>query len=435
MAERATPARVHVLVDLAQRPGSGGHVKVWERLAAAAVGMETELDLTVHFAGETPGTRSLARNVRFKSHRSIFSSSRLPFLADMPDHADLAPYHPALARDLESAEVIHTTDAYFVFARTAERLARRRRLPLVTSIHTDTPRYTSVFAAATIERLFGEGRVARLLKEGAALPRRAEERMRARLAEHQRRCAAVVVSRPDQLEPLGRLLSPARVSLLRRGVDRDVFHPRPAERAWLERAFDVPSGRVVVMAVGRLDRGKNVMTAVEAVHTLVGEGLPVHLLCVGEGPERRAIFARLGTRASCPGTLAPTDLARVYASTDVVAHPSLIEETSNICLEALACGRPLLVAAESGGGRHVVEGETGLVVRGGDPASWVEALRRVVTDEALRARLGVAAAAWAVDGIPTWREVLFDDLLAVWQRARTTTFARGTPEQSSGRTN
>ena len=430
MADDAALARVHVLVDLAQRPGSGGHVKVWERLAAAAIGLETELDLTVHFAGDVSGTRALASNVRFKTHRSIFSSSRLPFLADMPDHADLAPYHPVLARDLAGAEVIHTTDAYFVFARTAERLARRRRLPLVTSIHTDTPRYTSVFAAATIERLFGEGRVARLLNERAALPDRAEARMRARLAEHQRRCAAVVVSRPDQLEPLGRLLSPARVSLLRRGVDRDVFRPRPADRAWLDGVFDVPSGRVVIMVVGRLDRGKNVMTAVEAVHTLVGEGLPVHLLCVGEGPERRAIFARLGTRASCAGTLAPTDLSRAYASADVVAHPSLIEETSNICLEALACGRPLLVAAESGGGRHVVEGETGLVVRGGDPASWVEALRRVVTDEGLRARLGAAAAAWAVDGIPTWREVLLDDLLAVWRRARTTSVVQRKPQQS-----
>jgi glycosyltransferase involved in cell wall biosynthesis len=259
--------------------------------------------------------------------------------------------------------------------------------------------------------------------------------MRARLAEHQRRCAAVVVSRPDQLEPLGRLLSPARVSLLRRGVDRDVFRPRPADRAWLERAFDVPSGRIVIMVVGRIDRGKNVMTAVEAVRTLVGEGLPAHLLCVGEGPERRAIFARLGTRASCPGTLGPTDLARAYASADVVAHPSLIEETSNICLEALACGRPLLVAAESGGGRHVVEGETGLVVRGGDPTSWAEALRRVVSDEGLRARLGAAAAAWSVDGIPSWRQVLLDDLLAVWQRARTTTFASRNPERNPGSAN
>ena len=416
--DRNGPTRVHVLVDLARRPSSGGHVKSWERLAAAAVRLAESLDLTVHFAGEATDTRPLASNVRFVTHRSIFSSARLPFLPEVPDHADLAPFHPELARSLEAADVVHTTDAYFAFARTAERVTRRRRVPLVTSIHTDTPRYTSLFTAATIERHFGHGRLARLLKEGAALPRRAEARMLSRFAAHQRRCAAVVVSRPDQLEPFSRELSPRPVSLLRRGIERDVFRPRPADRPWLERTFDIPAGRVVVVMVGRLDRVKNVMTVVEALQRLVAEGLPLHLLCAGEGPDRAAIFARLGMMASCPGTVAPADLARVYASADIVAHASRIEDASNVVLEALSCGRALLVAGESGSGRHVTDGETGIVVERNDVDSWAHALRRVATDEPLRAALGRRAAEWAVRGIASWSDVLSEDLVAVWDRAR-----------------
>src|SRR4051812_15199553 len=152
MAEEvARPARVHVLVDLQRRPSSGGHVKVWERLAGAAAAAPELVDLTVHFAGAGATTDALAANVRFKSHRSIFSSSRLPFLAAVPDHADLAPFHPELARELQSADLLHTTDAYFAFARTAEQVAARRSVPLVTSIHTDTPRYSALFTAATID--------------------------------------------------------------------------------------------------------------------------------------------------------------------------------------------------------------------------------------------------------------------------------------------
>ncbi|HEX3696383.1 MAG TPA: glycosyltransferase [Polyangia bacterium] len=412
------PTRVHVLVDLQQRPGAGGQVKVWERLAAAATTASGLLDLTIHFAGEAADARHLTDNVRFQTHRSIFSTARLPFLSDTPDHADLGRFHQELARALEGADVLHTTDAYFAFARTAERMAERRRLPLVTSIHTDTPSYTSVFTAATIEKLFGRGRLARFLNEGAALPRRAAARMHRRLADHQRRCQAVLVSRPEHLAPLGRLLSPQRVSLLRRGVDRAVFSPRPADRSWLENRFDIPAGRVVVLVVGRLDRGKNILTAVEAVSALVAEGLPLSLLCVGEGPERKTIFDRLGMLASCPGTLAPADLARVYAAVDLVAHPSTIEETSNISLEALACARPLLVAAESGSGRHITDGETGVVVAGSDPEAWTRALRILATDQALRARMGAAAGRWAERGIPTWQDVLLEDLLPVWQRVR-----------------
>jgi glycosyltransferase involved in cell wall biosynthesis len=409
---------VHVLVDLARRPSSGGHVKSWERLAAAAVGLADTLDLTVHFAGEAPATRALADNVRYVTHRSIFSSARLPFLPPVPDHADLAPFHPGLARSLAHADVVHTTDAYFAFARTAERVARRRRVPLVTSIHTDTPSYTRLFTAATIERLIGRGRVARVLAELAS--RRAEARMLGRFATHGRSCAAVVVSRPDQIEPFGRRLAPRPVTLLRRGIERDVFRPRPADRPWLEQTFDIPAGRIVVVMVGRLDRVKNVMTVVDAIARLVAEGLPLHLLCAGEGSDRAAIFARLGMRASCPGTVAPADLARVYASADVVAHASHIEDASNVVLEALSCGRPLLVAAESGSGRHVVDGDTGLVVAPNDVESWALALRRVATDVPLRDRLAARAAEWAESGIATWRDVLRDDLMSVWDRARTT---------------
>jgi glycosyltransferase involved in cell wall biosynthesis len=418
MADRSGQARVHVLVDLARRPGAGGHVKCWERLGAAAVGLADALDLTVHFAGENAETHALSSNVRFTTHRPVFSSARLPFLAPVPDHSDLAPFHPDLARSLAEADVVHTTDAYFAFARTAERVSRRRGIPLVTSIHTDTPRYTALFTAATIEHLFGEGRVSRLLTRGADLPRRAEERMLRRFAAHQQRCAAVVVSRPDQLEPFGRALSPARVSLLRRGVDREVFHPRAPERAWLEETFDVPPGRLVVVMVGRLDRVKNVLTVVDAIARLVAEGSPLHLVCAGEGPDLKAVYARLGARASCPGTIPPADLARLYASADVVAHASHIEDASNVVLEALACGRPLLVAAESGSGRFVTDGDTGLVVERNDAAAWADALRRVATDEGLRARLGARAAEWARNGIASWQDVLRDDLLAVWDRAR-----------------
>jgi glycosyltransferase involved in cell wall biosynthesis len=409
------PLRVSVLVDLLHRPDAGGHVKAWEKLARAAIGVGG-LDLTVHYARLEPGLEALADNVRFRFHRPAFSTARLPFLSHVPDHTDLARHHSALARHLTDAHVLHTTDAYFAYARTAERVARRRKVPLTSSVHTDTPRYTRIFTAVTIERLFGSAHLGRIINERLGVPQRSEARMRRRLLEHQRLCATSLVSRPEDVAPLARILTPERVGLLRRGIDRALFSPMNRDRAWLESTFGVPPRRVVVLFVGRVDRGKNVPTLVAAIEDLLRAGRPLHLFCAGQGAERAAIAARLGPAVSCPGTLSPADLARVYASVDVVAHPSEIEESSNVAREALASGRAFL-STETVARGLFTDGEDGVIVRGGSVAAWSAALASVEQSAALRDRLGAAARRRAEAAFPTWREVLEEDLVSVWRRA------------------
>jgi glycosyltransferase involved in cell wall biosynthesis len=411
------PLRVSVLVDLAWTPHAGGHVKVWERLAAAATRRPELLDLTVHVSGARDEEHALAGNVRFRVHPPVFSSRRLGFLADVPDHSDLSPHHPGLARQLRAAEVLHTTDAYFAFARTAERIARRRRIPLVSSVHTDTPRMSALYTAATVRRLLGRGWAARLLLERWRVAEAVHRRMAGRLVEHQRRSAYALVARPEQLVQLAPVLPRARTGLLRRGVDHAGFSPAHRDRAWLEQRFAIPPGGVVVLYAGRLDLGKNVLTLADAVAALAGEGWPVHLVCAGDGPERAAVHDRLGARGRCPGVLDGAELARAYASADLFAQPSEIEECSNVVLEALSSGLPVAVAERGGSGRLLEEGTTGVIVRGDGARAWVEALRALAGDPRGRAEMGRAARAYAQRSIPSWAEVLERDLLPVWQRA------------------
>ena len=409
------PLRVAVLVDLALRPEAGGHVKAWERLAAAAAGV-SGLDLTIHFTGAAPAVQVLAENVRYRLHPSAFSTARLSFLPDVPAHTDLAPHHRGLARALAGADLVHTTDAYFAFARTAERVTRRRGLPLTSSVHTDTPRYTRLFTAATIRRLTGDGRWGRLLNERLALPARAEARMQRRLLGHLGRCRAVLVSRQEELQRLARALRRQGLGLLRRGIDRTLFSPVRQDRPRLEAALGLAPGRVLVLFVGRLDPTKNVLALADAVAALVSTGWPLHLVCAGEGPQRPAIEEQLGRSVSFLGHLPPDALAGVYASVDLVAQPSHLEERSNVVGEAMSSGRTVLASAPTARGLFT-DGESGLVVPGNDAASWARALARAAGDPALRARLGSAARWRAETALPTWREVLEQDLLPMWRRA------------------
>jgi putative membrane protein len=416
-ARTEPPLRVGVLVDLHWSPTAGGHVKTWERLASAAASLGEEVDLTVHFLGAMEATHVVAPNVRYRIHRPALSTASLPFLSHVPDHTDIAPFHPQLASELRAYDVIHTTDGGFASARTAARVAKRHGIPLVNSVHTTTPYYTRVFTAATVERLAGRGGLARVLAR-LDLAGRAEARMQRRLDAHQRACAFVLASRESERARLGELVGPDRVGLLRRGIDHLLFDPRRRDRLWLQTALGVPQDRQVVICVGRLDRIKNVLLLAQAIRLLAERGRPVHLLCPGKGADQDAVVALLGDRVTCPGVLDPDTLARAYASADLCAQPAVVEELSNAVLEASSSGLPLLVGEASGSGRFVVEGETGLTVTGSTPAEWALALEGVLENPARLAAMAKAARAWSIENVPTWRQVLREDLVPVWRRAK-----------------
>lgn len=410
------PLRVAALVDLLWRPDAGGHVKCWERLAEAAARSAPEIDLTVHFQGDEDRLVERAANVRYRLHRPVFSTSRIPFLAHVPDHTDLAGRNRRLERALADADLIHTTDAFFAFAGSALRVARARRVPLVNSVHTDTPGYTRVFMARTFEALFGTGALTRLLVERLRLPEKGERDMLARLARHQAASAHALVSRADERERALAVLPPERVSLLRRGVDRAVFSPARRDRGRLARDHGVPEDAALVLFAGRVNRGKRVMVLAGALRRLLDRGMPVHLLCAGEGEERPAVEALLGPAATCTGVVDQTTLAGFFASADLFALPSAIEVNSNVVREALACGAPAAVAAGSGADAGITDGVTGLAVSGED-ADWAAALGPVLADPARLAAMRAAAAEAGARLLPSWDAVLREDLLPHWLTA------------------
>lgn len=412
----AEPIKVAVLVDLALTPEAGGHVKCWERFAEAAALLPNDLDLTVHFSGAEAGERRLAGNVRYRIHRPVFSTARLPFLSHVPDHTDLARRHSGLAAELRGIDVIHTTDAFFAFARTAERVARENKIPLVTCINTDTPSYTRVFTAQTIQRLLGKGRMSRLFIGRLHLPERAEADMLRRLARHQARCAQILVSRADDLQRALAVLPPERIGYLRRGIDKAAFNPAKRDRAALERALGVPRDKVLVLYAGRLDRGKNVMTLARAVRMAVDRGAPLHLLCAGRGEDREAIMALLGPHATCPGPVPQPRLQAWYAGADVFALPSRIETFGNVVIEAQASGVAALVAAEAGTERLIRPG-TGLALPAEDVAAWADALVLLAGDRARLTAMGRDARAYVERDWPSWGDVLTEDLLPRWRAA------------------
>jgi glycosyltransferase involved in cell wall biosynthesis len=410
------PLRVAALVDLARSPQSGGHVKCWERIAAAAASAQTApLDLTVYFSGDAPD-EVLAPNVRLRHLPPVFSTARLKFLPYVPDHSDLAPCHPRLARELPRYDLIHTTDGFFAFARTAERVARKRAIALTSSFHTDTPAYARLFTRRTIEALCARWpRLARKLVEDWRVPEREQARMQRRLKRHLRRCARAFVQRAEDESLAREVLGASRVGGLRVGVDKAMFGPHRRDVVGVRRDYAIPEGGVVALFVGRVDIGKNAAVLGEAVALTIGRGAPLHLVVAGVGPLTADLAGRLGGRVRLPGFVAPDELARLYASVDFLALPSEVEIHSMAALEAIASGCPTLVARAAGS--TPLFGDAAATPVDGGAENWATAMRDVATDPDRRATMREAALAYAGGRIASWGQVLDEDLLPGWRAA------------------
>ena len=406
------PLKVGVLVDLTLSPEAGGHVKCWERLAEAAT-RQAGLDLTVHFNGPAPRRIELSPTVRYQLLPPVLSTARL--VCRVPDHTDLSPWHPQLARALTGYDVIHTTDAFFCYSKTATRVARRHRIPLVSSIHTNTPEYARLTADHLLETLLGRGAAYRFAAGTLRMPDWAGGVLRRRLRRHLRNASVAIGNYGDA--PLPANASPARVMSLRRGLDPALFTPAKRDRRWLERRFGVPAGHALVLYAGKLNPGKNVGLLGRAIAILRERDVPVHLICAGAGEQKRALEAALGPALTCPGPLSQEELARAYASADIFAFPSTIDEYANAVMEALASGLPVVLAEGSPVSMRLADCPAITRLPGCAPEQWAAEIARLIASPAERGRLGRAARIYGETHFPTWEKVLVEDLLPVWQEA------------------
>ena len=156
------------------------------------------------------------------------------------------------------------------------------------------------------------------------------------------------------------------------GVDLDTFSPR-AGRVRTQYAGE---GQILLVHCGRLSAEKRPQRSLTTLASLRAAGLPVRLVVAGDGP-LRARLVRRATRTGLPVTFAGflsgrADLAALLASADVAIAPGPAETFGLAALEALACGTPVVVSAESA--LPEVVGDAGASVPGEDLAAAVLAV-------------------------------------------------------------
>ena len=186
---------------------------------------------------------------------------------------------------------------------------------------------------------------------------------------------------------------PARVAVVHPGVDLEVFVPAAVEPEPL------------IVFAGRIQPLKAPDVVVKAAARLMADipGLRVAVIggASGSGLERDGQLQDLADslgirdRIDFVPTVTQRELADWYRRAAVVCVPSYSESFGLVAIEAQACGTPVVAARVGGLPTAVVDGVTGTLVDGHDPADYAEAMRPFLTDSDLRAASSVKAVAHA----------------------------------------
>jgi glycosyltransferase involved in cell wall biosynthesis len=212
------------------------------------------------------------------------------------------------------------------------------------------------------------------------------------LRQHARIRVAVSDAHRQSLEANG--LPPFRV--VHNGLDAAAFTASPDTVERLRARLEL-EGRLVILFAGRLSREKGSAQLLRALKQVV-ESVPEALLLilsnrkVNWGDTRSPEFDRLrAEHVRSAGWLDGDELAAAYHLADVVTMPSIIMDTFGMVnLEAMAAGKPVIATCFGGSPEVVADGETGYVVNPFDTETFAERLRCLLTDSALRQRLGMA---------------------------------------------
>lgn len=176
------------------------------------------------------------------------------------------------------------------------------------------------------------------------------------------------------------------VHLLGRGVDTEMFTPeRRCEK--LRAEWGVRAGTPVAIMVGRVAVEKNFDLAIRTFNKMRQAFPDVACVVIGDGPLREKL-TEAHPWVHFTGVKTGDDLARYYASADVLIFPSETETFGNVLLEGMASGLATVSYDYAASALHVLEGVNGLKAPMGDAEEFIEhalhALSLAVDDDLRR---------------------------------------------------
>lgn len=283
-------------------------------------------------------------------------------------------------------DVIHVVNPFFL-GPFGMSYARRLRVPVLASFHTDLARYAEHYGAGFVAPIvWGYLR---------AIHNRA----------HVNLCPSTAIRADLQAHGF------RRVRWWKRGIDTELFSPGPVKPEVRARLTDGNPQDFLVVNVGRQAPEKRLHLLRDQLFPAAG----VRLALIGGGPghdQLKRHFA--GTPTMLPGYLRGQELVDAYRAADAFIFPSTTETFGLVALEAMACRVPVIAARTGGVLDTIVDGQNGLFFEPDSPQQIRTQVMRLRDDLALRTTLAENALQHARSR--SWRATM-DQLVTYYRSA------------------
>jgi glycosyltransferase involved in cell wall biosynthesis len=191
-------------------------------------------------------------------------------------------------------------------------------------------------------------------------------------------------------------IRPKRCLVIHNAVDTTLFCPGKDKR---------PDSPAKIIFVGQWNKKKGLDVLLHAARLLHNSDVAFELKLVGgldlwsaDSPEtaitREALREMLNglSNVRLLGKLSQLDVARALQESSIAVVPSVWQEPFGItAIEAMASGLPVVVTKVGGLQEIVVDGESGLLVKPGDPLQLAQALERLIKEPDTAMKMGKAA--------------------------------------------
>lgn len=204
------------------------------------------------------------------------------------------------------------------------------------------------------------------------------------------KAASAVIAVSEGLRDLSLQAVPGvNIQVIPNGVDCQYFSP--AAVCLEQREQDTP---LRLLFVGRVVRQKGLSYLLDALAAIHSQGITNwRLRIVGDGPmcprlKAQATQHGIDRMVEFPGWLPFEEIPEEMRLADLFVLPSIVEGMPLVLLQAMACGLPVVATSVPGSVDLVFPGKNGLLVPPKNSIALTEALVSLLTDEAVRKRMG-----------------------------------------------
>ena len=186
-------------------------------------------------------------------------------------------------------------------------------------------------------------------------------------------------------------IDPARIELIYNGVDIDKFDSQTA-RDTVREEMGIEAGEIAIGVVANLIHYKGHLELVETAKIVREQEPGVKFIFIGRDggmkPELERRIVEYGLKKTIIFTDDRTDVTRLMQAFDIAALASHEEGFSNVVLESMAAGLPMVATRVGGNPEAILDGETGYLVPPRDPAAMADKLLHLIHNAPLRSTMG-----------------------------------------------